>query len=156
MEPGVFRLVHHTHSTPTELLDDAVVRDGSPDHWRKYYVGERGKSMKAMELRISQSGSPISAGLVFGGRSTARPGLKLCLRIVTGRLKRSQFRQCLPMPRMRAVSARTDVGGIRFRDADHRSQSRDCKGLLSGEEFWPKRRLKTAETLGQQSGRLPI
>jgi len=26
-------LVNHTHSTTTQLLDDAVVRDGLPDHW---------------------------------------------------------------------------------------------------------------------------
>jgi hypothetical protein len=32
MEPGVFRLVDHAHAAATELLDDAVVRDGLADH----------------------------------------------------------------------------------------------------------------------------
>ena len=31
---GVFRLVDDTHATATELLDDAVVRNGLADHWR--------------------------------------------------------------------------------------------------------------------------
>src|SRR5467141_1325930 len=30
---GIFGLVDHTHTTTTELLHDAVVRDGLPDHW---------------------------------------------------------------------------------------------------------------------------
>ena len=29
---GVFRLVNHAHAATTELLDDAVVRDGLADH----------------------------------------------------------------------------------------------------------------------------
>jgi hypothetical protein len=39
-----------------ELLDNAVVRDGSPDHWRESYVCETGKSMKAGEIAASQKG----------------------------------------------------------------------------------------------------
>jgi hypothetical protein len=31
MEPCVFGLVHNTHPTTTEFLDDAVVRDGLAD-----------------------------------------------------------------------------------------------------------------------------
>ncbi len=53
-EPGVFRLVDHAHTAAAQLLNDAVVRDRSPDHWRKSYVGELGKSMKAWELAVSQ------------------------------------------------------------------------------------------------------
>ena len=34
MQAGVFGLVYHTHSATTELLDDAVMRDGLADHWR--------------------------------------------------------------------------------------------------------------------------
>ena len=34
-ERGVFGLVNHAHTAATELLDDAIVRDGSSDHlWR--------------------------------------------------------------------------------------------------------------------------
>src|SRR5215813_2337198 len=29
----VLGLVHHTHPAAAELLDDAVMRDGLPDHW---------------------------------------------------------------------------------------------------------------------------
>ncbi len=32
MELGVLGLVHHAHATATELLDDAVVRDGLANH----------------------------------------------------------------------------------------------------------------------------
>ncbi len=31
-QPRVFRFLHHTHPTSTELLDDAVVRDGLANH----------------------------------------------------------------------------------------------------------------------------
>ncbi len=31
-QPGVLGLVHHTHPTAAQLLDDAVVRDGLADH----------------------------------------------------------------------------------------------------------------------------
>src|SRR5580704_3782561 len=44
---GVFSFVDNTHPPAAELLYDAVVRDGLPNHWRESYVGERGKSMKA-------------------------------------------------------------------------------------------------------------
>jgi hypothetical protein len=50
MQLYVLGLVHHTHTTATELLDDAIVRDGLPNHSRESYVREAGKSMKAMEL----------------------------------------------------------------------------------------------------------
>src|SRR5262249_62397073 len=34
-EPGVFGLVHDTHATATQLLQDAVVRDDLADHgWK--------------------------------------------------------------------------------------------------------------------------
>src|SRR5207237_6863259 len=32
VQPRVFGLVNNTHAAATELLDDAVVRDGPPDH----------------------------------------------------------------------------------------------------------------------------
>jgi hypothetical protein len=31
-ERGVLGFVDHTHAAATQFLDDAVVRDGSPDH----------------------------------------------------------------------------------------------------------------------------
>src|SRR5215470_2128371 len=33
-ELDILRLVHHAHPASTELLDNAVVRDGLADHWR--------------------------------------------------------------------------------------------------------------------------
>ena len=53
----VLGLVDHTHPAAAELLDNAVVRDGLADHWRESYAGKTGKSMKAMELTVSQKGS---------------------------------------------------------------------------------------------------
>jgi hypothetical protein len=50
MQACVFSLVNHTHTAPTEPLDDAVVRDNLADHRRESYVGEAGKSMKGGEL----------------------------------------------------------------------------------------------------------
>ena len=39
MESGVFSLIHHTHTAATELLNDAVVRDGLADHsWKCSFV----------------------------------------------------------------------------------------------------------------------
>src|SRR5438034_10960887 len=32
LQPRVFALVHHSPAAATELLDDAVMRDGPPDH----------------------------------------------------------------------------------------------------------------------------
>ncbi|MGA2605997.1 MAG: hypothetical protein ABSH01_00915 [Terriglobia bacterium] len=42
--------INNTHAAPAEFFDDAVVRDGLPDHWREFYVCKTGKSMKALEL----------------------------------------------------------------------------------------------------------
>ena len=39
-ELQVFRLVHNTHPAPTQLLDNAVVRDGLADHRPESYVDE--------------------------------------------------------------------------------------------------------------------
>src|ERR1700747_118498 len=33
MERRVLRLVHHSHPTTTEFLNDAIVRDSLADHW---------------------------------------------------------------------------------------------------------------------------
>src|SRR5580692_6716883 len=32
MQPRVLSLIHHSHAATTKLFDNAVVRDGSPDH----------------------------------------------------------------------------------------------------------------------------
>jgi hypothetical protein len=48
---GVTGLVDHTHPALTKFFEDAVVRDGSPDHWRECYVWETGKSMKPESRR---------------------------------------------------------------------------------------------------------
>ncbi len=54
MQLYVLSLVDHTHTTTTQFLDDAVMRDGLADHWRESYVGETGKSMKAVGLAPSR------------------------------------------------------------------------------------------------------
>ena len=46
----VFGLVDHTHPAAAEFLDDAVVRDGLPEHWRESYGLNRDKSMKVEQL----------------------------------------------------------------------------------------------------------
>ncbi len=47
---GVLSLVDHTHAAATELLDDAVVRDGLADHAQACYGGSIDKSMKGVKL----------------------------------------------------------------------------------------------------------
>src|SRR6266849_100491 len=55
-EPHVLSLVHDAHTPTAQFLDDAVVRDGSPDHRREFYVCETCTSMKAVELAVSRKG----------------------------------------------------------------------------------------------------
>src|SRR5713101_744216 len=55
-EHRILGLVDDTHAPAVQLLDDAVVRDGLADHWRESYVCETGKSMKAVDLAVSQKG----------------------------------------------------------------------------------------------------
>ena len=51
----VFGLVDHTHPAAAQLLDNAVVRDGLADHWRRILrLWNAGKSMKAVELAVPQ------------------------------------------------------------------------------------------------------
>jgi hypothetical protein len=38
-EFDVLSLVDHTHAAAAEFLDDPVMRDGPPDHWRESYEG---------------------------------------------------------------------------------------------------------------------
>ena len=54
VEGYVLSFVDNTHAAPAEFLNDAVVRNGLVDHWRESYVGDAGKSMKAVELALSQ------------------------------------------------------------------------------------------------------
>ena len=46
----VFGFVDHTHPAATELLDDAVMRDGLSEHWRESYEVKPDKSMKVEQL----------------------------------------------------------------------------------------------------------
>ena len=39
MEPSIFRLIDHAHAATTQLLDNAVMRDGLADHWRRILRG---------------------------------------------------------------------------------------------------------------------
>jgi hypothetical protein len=48
VEPDVFGLVNHTHSTAAQHLEDAIVRDGLANHRRaESYGQEIAKSIKA-------------------------------------------------------------------------------------------------------------
>jgi hypothetical protein len=51
---GVLGLINDAHSAATKLFGDAVVRDGLADHAQRCYGGSEGKSMKAVELAVSQ------------------------------------------------------------------------------------------------------
>ena len=44
----ILSLINHTHAATTELLNDAIVRDGLADHESRY--GRRDASMKAVEF----------------------------------------------------------------------------------------------------------
>ena len=57
VELGVFGFVDHTHAAAAKLLTDAIVRDGLADHAQACYGGSVGKSMKAVELAVSQEGN---------------------------------------------------------------------------------------------------
>jgi len=46
-ELHVFGLIYNPHRAGAKFLDDVIVRDGLPDHWRESYFRETGKSMKA-------------------------------------------------------------------------------------------------------------
>jgi hypothetical protein len=50
----IFGLVYDTHRAGAEFLEDVIVRDGLPNHWRECYFCETGKSMKGQRLPISQ------------------------------------------------------------------------------------------------------
>src|ERR1700730_4717935 len=52
-QTGVFRLIHHAHSTATKLLKNPIVRDGLANHRRKSYVGKISESMNAEPLAIA-------------------------------------------------------------------------------------------------------
>ncbi len=49
-EFDVLGLVDHTHPATAQLLDDAVVRDGLTDHWRKSYVRQREQVNESREV----------------------------------------------------------------------------------------------------------
>ncbi len=51
-ELHILGLVYDTHRAGAELLDDVIVRDGLPNHWRESYVCETGKSMNAWRLPL--------------------------------------------------------------------------------------------------------
>ena len=69
-EGDVFGLINYAHAAATELLDDAVVRDSTPDHARpitggKSYVGEKGKSMNGGELASSMNAFEARGGTEY-------------------------------------------------------------------------------------------
>src|ERR1700689_66600 len=76
MKANIFRLVHYAHSTTTQLLDNAVVRDGLADHGRDVTRRENSKSMNpsllARFFRIGGSCSASGRGVGRGCHSAFR------------------------------------------------------------------------------------
>ena len=50
MQPGVFGFVDDTHAPATDLLDNAVVRDGPADHWRTMLLVVKPASQRKHEV----------------------------------------------------------------------------------------------------------
>ena len=80
MKASVLGLVDDAHSAAAEFLDDAVVRNSSPDHCKKWYVRKTGKSTKhgmgsgSVLIRLSALGnapqtSVIPSNLYFALRA---------------------------------------------------------------------------------------
>ena len=58
MQLYILGLIDHTHAAPAEFLDDAVVRDGFADQWRRLapcatMLG--GKSPRVYVLRVGRT-----------------------------------------------------------------------------------------------------
>jgi hypothetical protein len=47
---GVLSLVNDTHPAPAKFFDDAVVRNGLPDHWAEILGPERGRVNEGVEV----------------------------------------------------------------------------------------------------------
>jgi hypothetical protein len=59
MQLHVLSLVDHTHPAAAQLLDEAVVRDGLPDHWAEMLgleVGQVNESVKVGRATKGQFG----------------------------------------------------------------------------------------------------
>jgi len=54
MQPGVFGLIGYAHAAATELLDDAVVRNGLADHWREILRLRDGQVNGGCGVAVSQ------------------------------------------------------------------------------------------------------
>ena len=58
MQGYVLGLIDHAHATASELLDDAVVRDGLADHSRECSGGWPGRSMSSEAATLASRTPP--------------------------------------------------------------------------------------------------
>jgi len=69
--------VNNAHAATAKLFDDAVVRDGLPDHWRESYFCKTSKSMKALDL-TSRLAVAIASRRVHCHPPDPRSKVKVC------------------------------------------------------------------------------
>src|ERR1700674_255861 len=75
----VLGLIDHAHATASELLDDAVVRDGLADHSQECYGGWPGMSMSSEAATLaSRTGPWLASGWGCRGRRLSRGRGSLC------------------------------------------------------------------------------
>ena len=60
MQPRVLGFVHHAHPTAAQLFDDAVVRDGLPDHRRNAMASGR-----ASQTQVPCDQAPVTNSACF-------------------------------------------------------------------------------------------
>src|SRR5579862_7733711 len=65
VQPGIFSLINDAHAAATDLLNDAVMRDGAAYHWRTMLLVVKPASQRRPR-------SSTRAGLSFGGCATSR------------------------------------------------------------------------------------
>src|ERR1035438_5823365 len=82
LQPRVFRFVDHPHTADTQLLDDAVVRDGLADHWRRILrwrntqVNERREVGSVSKQSLAQHRVSDNVGRVNHFLSVLLPALR--------------------------------------------------------------------------------
>ena len=57
IELYILSLVHDTHCARAEFLDDAIVRDCLPNHWRESYFREKGQVNESPVVAAASRGS---------------------------------------------------------------------------------------------------
>ena len=77
-QAGVFGLVDYAHASAAEFFDDAVVRDGLPDHWAEILGLEAGQVNEGNKVGgVSARWLLITVGTPITGCPPYRPGRAL-------------------------------------------------------------------------------